>query len=302
MTFKGVIKAILAIAIIVAGAAIGWSVATSTNPYAPGNNTAVVAANATAVPNTPVPTFTPANPASTTPGAGGQGAGGQAQGTPGTGRTGTGTGGQRARPITGTVESYDATSKVLIVKASDGTSQKFQVGSARLVKNDKISADDFGKLATSGIVIVTGDKNSDGSYNARNLTAVDPTAALAGGGNPFGGGGNGATGGNGGTGANGTAGATGGNAAPGGNAGGGNGFGGANAPVVIRGGTLDGKTFSGASFAGDTIKVNLTDSTTLTKQATATADDFKAGATVSVTAAAAAQSGTPADAQTVTLS
>ncbi len=287
MTVKNLIKSALAIAIIVAGAAIGWAVATNTNPYAPTATGATAVANVTSVPNTPLATFTPAS-AATTPGAAAPVQAG-ASTTPGaTGRTPGQGQGQRSRPITGTVSSYDAATKVLTVKDTDGKEQKFALTTARLTKSEKVVADDFAKLAASGTVIVNGTKNSDGSYTARSLTAVDP-ASLGG----FGGGQGQA--------ANTTPGAGSGFGGNGGQGGFGGGAGG-QAPVILRGGTLNGTTFTGSSFAGDNVTVTLTDSTTLTKQLSATPDDLKAGTNVIVNARGQAQGDTPLDAQSVALS
>lgn len=314
MTFKSLLKAVLAIAIIGAGAGIGWAAATATDPYAPGNATASpAAANVAVRPNTPLPTFTAAgaaNPGQATPGAGapnpGQtapGAGGASPGqaTPGasaptTSGAGTATTsgagqqrtvgqgnagqGQRMQAITGTIESYDPATKLLTVKASDGQSRKFSATNARIIKNEKLSADEFGKLAgDNGIVIATGERGSDGSLNARSLSVVDLSSGQTGTAFPAGGGQPGNPGG-----------------------GGGNviGAGGANAPVIVRGGKLEGTKFSGASFTGEAVTVNLSDSTNLLKQGTGVAEDLKAGATVTV-AARPAQGDAPADAQTVTL-
>jgi len=287
MTLRGVIKTIIAVAIIAAGALIGWAVASSTNPYSTTTSAAAVssAPSGTVVANTPLPTFTPAYPV--TPGA--NGTAGAGTGTRG-GQTGQGQT-QRARPITGTVESYDATSKVLTVKDTEGKSQKFAVGSATLTKSEKLSADDFSKLlGNNSIVLVAGDKGADGTYNARSLTAVDISSFSAGGG----------------AGANTTRGA-GGNTTPGagGNTTGGGGFGGAanalGGQVVVRGGTLADNKLTGSSFTGEAVTANVSADTSLLKQTTASLEDLKAGAAVSVTARAA-QGDAPAEAQLIAIS
>ena len=185
MTAKGLIKTIIALVIIGAGAAIGWAVATSTNPYAPGAGAATpaaaagVQANNNAARPTAIPTFTPASGATganTTPGAGraANGQAGAVNGTPGA-ATGAQTGqGQRSAPVTGTVQTYDAASKVLTVKDAQGKSEEFDATNARLTKTEKLSADDFGKaLSSNGIVLLTGEKGSDGSYNAVSLVALE---------------------------------------------------------------------------------------------------------------------------------
>ncbi len=309
MTLKGVIKAVIAIAIIGAGAAIGWAIATNSNPYAPGaNTTPQAAAAASRVANTPVPTFTVGVPAAAgaaggTPGAGAGtgGAAGTRNGTPRAAAAGTTPGqgqaqgqGQRARPVAGTIESYDAATKVLTVKDATGQSVKYKTDTTRVVKSEKLSLDEFAKLADpNGLVVLNGDKGADGTYTARSLTAVELAAGAPGaGGFP------------GGAAANGTPGA---NAAPGG---GGGGFGGGAAglggagAVVIRGGKLEGQKFSGNSFQGEAITANLSDTTTYLKQGAGTADDLKAGQAVTVTARQAqgqATTDTPTEAITVTL-
>lgn len=298
MTGKGLIKTVIAVVIIAAGAAIGWAIAVATNPYATSTSTtpaAVANNNPAAVPNTPLPTFTPAFAASPGANQGVTGAGGNrggqtgqaGQGTPGAaGQTGQGAGAQRARAITATVESYDATAKVLTVKDAQGASQKYGVGNARITKSVKITADEFGKMAGgNGIVLVAGDKGSDGVYNARSLTAIDTSAFTQGGQGQQGQGqGQGQQGGFGGAfGA------------------GGFGAGGANAPVVVRGGTLADNKFTGSSFTGEAVTANVTPDTALLKQGTGTLEDLKAGTAITITARAA-QGDTPAEAQVITIS
>lgn len=293
MTGKGLIKTVIAVVIIAAGAAIGWAIAVATNPYATSTSTtpaAVANNNPAAVPNTPLPTFTPAF--ATSPGASQAAAGaggnrggqtGQAgQGTPGAAGQ-TGQGAQRARAITATVESYDATAKVLTVKDAQGASQKYGVGNARITKSEKISADEFGKMAGgNGIVLVAGDKGSDGVYNARSLTAIDTSAFTQGGQGQQGQGQQG-------------------QGQQGGFGAGGFGAGGANAPVIVRGGALAANKFTGSSFTGEAITANVTPDTALLKQGTGTLEDLKAGTAITITARAA-QGDTPAEAQVITIS
>lgn len=291
MTARGLIKTFIALVIIGAGVAIGWAVATSTNPYAPGAETATplvaAQANNNAVRPTAIPTFTAASGVTgtnTTSGAG----------TGAAGATGGGQG--RTVPVTGTVSTFDATSKVLTVKDASGKSQEFDAATARVTKTQKLTSDDFSKsLGTNGIVLLTGEKGSDGTYSAVSLVAVDATG--------FGGGtgtrGTGANGGTPGAGASGTPGAR-----PGGNFGGGNaaragGFGGAGGAVIVRSGTLQGNKFTGTSATGEAITATISDTTLLEKQATGTLDDLKPGANVSVTARAAASG--PATAVAISL-
>jgi hypothetical protein len=293
MTFKGLVKTIIALVIIGAAVAIGWAVATNTNPYAPGAATAapVAAAQANnqgAARPTPIPTFTPATNTgtgtNTTPGAANANAG----------ATGTGQGRQQAAPITGTITAYNAGSKVVTLKDASGKSQEFDASNARVTMTQKLGSADFSSaLSSNGIVLLNGTKGSDGTYSATSLVAVDQTAfgggAAAGGTGGFGGRGGAASST---PGAGGTTGAgTGrGNGAFAGGAGG---FGGAGGAVIVRGGTLQGNKFTGTDATGAAITATISDSTLLEKQATATLDDLKAGANVSITSRAATTGATP---------
>lgn len=302
MTAKGLIKTLITLIIIGAGVAIGWAVATNTNPYAPGaeSNTPVAAAaqaNNNAVRPTAIPTFTAASGVTgtnTTPGAG--------TGTPGVNVPVVGTVQgqvQRAIPVTGTVVTYDATSKILTLKDAQGKSQEYNAATARVTKTQKLSSDDFGKLlGTNGLVLLTGEKGSDGTYNAVSLVAVD-AAGFGGGAAP---GGASGTPGAGGTRGAGAAGGTPGARGTGGNFGGGNagGFGGTGGGVIVRSGTLQDNKFTGTSATGEAVTATISDTTLLEKQATGTLDDLKPGANISVTSRAAAAAG-PATAIAITL-
>ncbi len=307
MTAKGLIKTLITLIIIGAGVAIGWAVATNTNPYAPGAESATpVAAAAQANNNAVRPTAIPTSAAAsgvtgtnTTPGVG--------TGTPGVNVPVTGTVQgqvQRGIPVTGTVVTYDATSKILTLKDAQGKSQEYDAATARVTKIQKLSSDDFGKsLGTNGLVLLTGEKGSDGTYNAVSLIAVD-AAGFGGGAAP--GGASGTPGaGAGGTRGAGAAGGTPGARGSGGNFGGGNaagagGFGGAGGGVIIRSGTLQGSKFTGTSANGEAITATISDTTLLEKQATGTLDDLKPGANISMTSRAAAATG-PATAIAITL-
>lgn len=270
---KGVLKALLALVIIVGGAGIGYLIANSTDIGKTGNPSPTpVVAVVNAAPATPIPTFTPgaagsgtqagagttrqggnnAN-AATTPGAGGTTAAGQGQ------QTGQGQGNQRrGNQLVGTVSSFDANTKLLVVSAQDGSKRNVAVGNALVTKAEKITLDDISK--TSGaIVVVQGEKGSDGTYSARSLNLVEPSAAQGGAG-----GGRGAFG------------------------GGAGGFGGAggqgqNSLVILTGATVSGNTLTGKSFQGEDIKVNVSDSTTMSKQAPASVTDLTEGKAVTVT-------------------
>lgn len=314
MTLKGLLKTILGLVIIGAAVAIGWAVATATNPYASGNVTATpVAAQANnqgAARPTPIPTFTPATNTGTganpTPGAGGTNAGGNA------GAVASGQGGQRTAPITGTITTYDTSSKVVTLKDASGKDQQFDASNARVSKTQKLASADFSSaVGSNGIVLLSGTKNSDGTYAATSLVAIDPTAFGGGAGTAGGGfgGGRGAAnstpgaGGNGAA-AGGTPGAAGGTGAGRSNGGGfaGGGFGGAGGGgVIVRGGTLQGNTFTGTDATGAAITASISDSTLLEKQVAGTTDDLKAGANASVVSRAAT-TGTAPQAITITLS
>jgi hypothetical protein len=301
MTAKGLIKTIIALVIIGAGATIGWAIATSTNPYAPGNATTAPVAAATAnnaARASAIPTFTPSTSTNTTPGANAA-TGGQAAPNTTPGAAGAATGqGQRAAVITGTVVNFDKASQLLTVKDAQGKSQEFTAANARVTRLEKLSADDFGKALANGTVLLTGEKGSDGTYNAASLVSVEATgfgggAAAGANGTPGTGPGNGGFRGNVGTpgagATNGTPGARGTGGNPGGNAAAG--FGGANGAVIVRSGTLQGNKFTGTSFTGEAITATISNTTVLEKQVTGTLDDLKPGANVSVTSRTAAAGG-----------
>jgi hypothetical protein len=181
--------------------------------------------------------------------------------------------------ISGTVDSYDATAKTLTVKAADGTIQKFDVSNVRLTKTDKISLDELTKLAAANETIqVTGDKASDGSYNATQLMVLDPNAVGGNGGatgrlqRPVGTGTPGNNVPNNGIPANGTPNGTFGN--------GGQrvGFPG----IVVQNAVVSSNKLTGTDPAGQAITVNLSATTTVLKRAAGTTDELKTGVTVSV--------------------
>jgi hypothetical protein len=217
--------------------------------------------------------------------------------------------------VTGTVQTFDAASKVLTVKDAAGKSEEFDTANARVTKTEKLSADDFSKaLSSNGIILLTGEKGSDGTYNAVSLVALE-TGGFGGAnganasGTPVAGAGAGTggarrnAGGTPGTGAGaGANGGTPGARGAGGNFGGGaaGGFGAANGAVVVRGGALQGQKFTGTTMAGEAITANISASTLLEKQATGTLDDLKPGANVAVTARAATAGG-PAQAVAISL-
>ncbi len=223
-----------------------------------------------------------------------------ANGTPGAGNGNGAPGGANrpnfSPPVNGTIESYDDTTKTLMIKAANGVSDKFDASNARITKPEKITSAELGQLAAgNGIVQVLGQKGSDGSYNATRLTVVDLAAF---------GGGNGPNGGNGGPNGggrtnNGTPRA---NVTPGAGAGAGGGRPGNGGPngIVVRGGTLSGNKLTGTDFAGEAIVVNLSDSTVIVKQTAGTVADLKAGQNVLVTSRPAQGNG-PAMAMNIAL-
>jgi hypothetical protein len=202
-------------------------------------------------------------------------------------------------PLSGTVESYDATSKVLTVKAADGTSQKFDASTARITKADKISLTDLGQLVTNNEVVqVMGAQGTDGTYTATQLTVLDSASAAAGGqgGNGFPGGGRGPGFANGTPVAGGTPGAGGrgpgfANGTPGA-AGGQPGFGGQRGGLVLRNASLSGTTLTGTDFSGASVTVNLTATTPITKRVAGAVTDLTNGLAVNVTYRADQNSGT----------
>jgi hypothetical protein len=180
-------------------------------------------------------------------------------------------------PISGTIESFDSTSNLLSVKAADGTSQKFSTTSSMVSKQEKLSSDDFGKQLSGKLVLVQGQLNSNGSYDASSITLVD--MSNFGGGQP------------------GAGGPPGGGQPP---AGMGGGPGGADLGTIILNGTLTGTTLTGTGFTGETVTAKISSSTALTLQAAANTADLKAGLKVTINAMPA-QGTTPAQAINIVL-
>ncbi len=174
-----------------------------------------------------------------------------------------------AKPVSGTVTSYDASSKTLTVKASDGTTQTFTlISDTRIVKSQKITEQQLGSLvSTSGTgVIVMGPQAGANTYTAQEVVLSD----LANG--------NGAPG----RMPNGTpparpdmngtpmAGPNQGNGGPGGNR------------VIDQKGKLQNNQLIGQNMAGQTVTVNLSATTSIFQQLSGTVDDLKAGQSVTV--------------------
>jgi hypothetical protein len=206
-------------------------------------------------------------------------------GTPGAG-TGRGQGGGFGggfNVVTGTVQTYDSTSKSLTVQESSGTSQTFDASNAVINKNSKLALADLSKEnLANDLIQITGEKGSDGTYTATAVSLTD-TASMANNGGFPGAGANGTPRGNG-AGANGTPGAgrRNANGTPGANSGpGAGGFGGGNR-LILRSATLSGNTLTGTDQTGASVTVNLSDSTNITLRTGDTATDLTAGAKISV--------------------
>ncbi|GHO93961.1 hypothetical protein KSF_040090 [Reticulibacter mediterranei] len=175
---------------------------------------------------------------------------------------------------TGTIDKYDATAKTLTVKKSDGSTATFTITNARIVKSQKISSQDLSTaLGTSDIrVSVMGQQASDGTYTAQNITVSD-TTAMGNGAPPAGGPKNGTP----------RVGGPGGGTPPAGM----NGTPPANGMrrIMLQNAKVQDNQLTGTDQAGKTITVKLSDTTTIFKETTGTADDLKAGQNVSVTPA-----------------
>lgn len=266
-------------------AAAATTAATSTTAAASGSNSTAAAGNNGAAPGGNLPSGTP-------------GAGfGRGQGSFGGG----------FNVVTGTVQTYDAASKSLTVQENSGSTQTFDASNAVISKNTKLALADLSKEnLASDIILVTGQKGSDGTYTAADLNLSDAASAGNGGfpgaganGTPgaFPGRGNGGFNGTPGAGrrnANGTPGANGQQGANGttgaNNRPGAGGFQGGNR-LILRNATLSGNTLTGTDQAGASVTVNLSDTTNITKRAGDTATDLTAGAKISVNFRAAQNNG-----------
>ncbi len=220
------------------------------------------------------------NIGNTTPGANAPAGGG-----PGRGQFG-------GQLISGTVDSYDAAQKRLVVKGTDGKTQQIAASNPVLVKNSKVTTDELSKLLTDTTVLsLQGDKASDGTYTARDVTVItDPAGQFGGNGTPGVGrfpGGNFTPG----AANNGTPGA--GGRQPGLN---GNG----NAPLLIRGAKLAAGKLTGTSMTGEAITALLSNATVLTSRSAGNISDLKSGLVVSVRVRPAQDTTTPVEALTIT--
>jgi hypothetical protein len=216
--------------------------------------------------------------------------------------------------LTGTIQSYDASSKALVVKSASGTTEQLSATNAVLVKNSKVTTDQLSQLLTgTTLVSVQGDKASDGTYTARDVMVMSGNAAgqFGGPGGFRGGQGQGANG-TPGAGASGTpragrgAGNNGGtppaNFTPGaGGFRGGQGQGANGGPgMILRDAKFaDGKLTGTNPITNEAVTVVLTGSTVLTERTAGDANDLKAGVAVTVRMRAA-QNNNPAEALTIT--
>lgn len=85
------------------------------------------------------------------------------------------------QPAFGTIQQYDTASATLTIKAANGTTQTFQTKGARVLKSQKITQQQLTTLlGINGVrVLVSGKKNTDGSYAAQTLvaSAITPSPA-----------------------------------------------------------------------------------------------------------------------------
>ena len=293
-------SAILGLALL---SACGDSTATNI----PAAATSATTAAATSGASNAAPGNNGANPpAGITPGANGQ-----PGGAPGQGQFG-GPGQFGGQVISGTVQSYDSSTKALVVKSADGKTEQLTATNPVLVKNSKLTTDQLGQLLTgTTLVSVQGNKASDGTYTARDVLVMNGNIA-----GQFGGPG-GFRGGQG-VGANGTPGA-GANGSP--RAGRGAGNNGGTPPAnftpgagFFRGGQgangipglilrdakfADGKLTGTNPITGETATVVLTSTTVLTERTAGDINDLKAGVAVTVRMRAA-QNNNQAEALTIT--
>ncbi len=188
-------------------------------------------------------------------------------------------GARRGMMEAGTIDKYDATAKTLTVKKSDGSTVTFTTTNARIVKSQKISTQDLSTaLGTSGVrVSVMGQQGSNGTYTAQNITVSDATTmgngAPQNGTPPAGGPKNGTP----------RAGGPGGGTPPAGM----NGTPSANGMrrIILQNAKVQDNQLTGTNQAGKSITVKLSNTTTIFKETSGTADDLKAGENVSVTPA-----------------
>src|SRR6266567_781898 len=176
----------------------------------------------------------------------------------GNGTTGSGT--RPNAPVSGTIRQYDAAKQALTVKETNGSTQTFTIQKNRLLKDQKITQQEFSTLlGKSGVVVrVIGKLGSDGTYAAQTLIVMSTPS------------------GNGGQNAPGAGGTPPPNGGPNGNNGG-------NRGVTLRDGKLQNNQLVGMDRSGKSLTANLSGTTTMIEQSTATESDLKSGLTVIVT-------------------
>jgi hypothetical protein len=192
---------------------------------------------------------------------------------------GNGTGG-RTRPnppVSGTIQQYDATKQALTVKETNGSTQTFTIQKNRILKSQKITQQELSTLlGKSGVVVrVVGQLGSDGAYTAQTLVVQNTPSG------------------------NGTQNATNAGGTPPPN-GGANGNNAGNRGVILRNGKLQNNQLIGTDRSGKSITANLSGTTTIIQQTTATESDLKSGQPVSVSSLPA-RNGSTATAAIVTI-
>jgi hypothetical protein len=177
-----------------------------------------------------------------------------------TGNGTTGNGNRPNPPVSGTIQQYDAAKQALTVKETNGSTQTFTIQKNRILKDQKITQQELGKLLSgSGVVVrVIGPVGSDGTYTAQTLVVTSVPAG------------------------NSAQNAPGINRTPPPN-GGANGNNRANRGVSLRNSKLQNNQLIGMDRNGKSITVNLSGNTTMIEQSAATVSDLKSGQTVSVT-------------------
>jgi hypothetical protein len=191
--------------------------------------------------------------------------------------SGTPAPGKRPDRVAGTITQYNASANTLTIKESDGTTATFSTGKARILKSQKITQQQLSSLLSNSgtIVMVMGQQAGTNTYTAQ--TVVVPDRTNGNGGAPQG------------VLPKSTppAGAPQGGAQPNGTppAGG-------NRGITIQNGKLQNNQLVGKDRRGQTITVNLSSTTTILQQVTATVSDLQTGQTVTILGAPAQSGGT----------
>jgi hypothetical protein len=237
-------------------------------------------------------------------------------------------GGQAMAGISGVVTQYNATQKTLTIRLSSGTTRTFTIGQATLEKSKTITVQALKTLlgSSSNTVRFTGKKSSSTTYTAQEVEVSEMNVSNRQGGNGFGGNpptnggtppasgaqpvgtppaGNG-PGGPGGAPTNGTPPAGNGsmpaNGTPGANGGpGGGNPGGSNGAIMLQNVKMQNNQLLATTFSGQSITVDLANSTKIVQQVTATASDLKAGLQVTVMPAQTGQNGSTTSARMISI-